>query len=117
MTTPNDISQIVGDLHAKLAAEGDADQIALKLEELGVTGYVGAAFSCVIAEFIRPHLPLATRSLSHQVSVCPSSTTVHVWDNVEAGLSHKVTVDNPPAVSDLIYNFDRHKYPTLLRDL
>lgn len=115
MTTPNDISQIVGDLHAKLAAEGDADQIALKLEELGVTGYVGAAFSCVIAEFIRPHLPV-TASLKCQVSVCEQATTVHAWENVETGASLQVRVDNPLAISDLINNFDHDKYPALIRN-
>lgn len=81
----------------KLAAEGSADAIALRLQAEGVTGVVGLTTRCAVANWLFRETGMVVG-----VSAC-------LWKTLGAPAA------SPPAlVADFILAFDQGDYPALI---
>lgn len=90
----------------KLATEGSADGIALRLQADGCTGHRKVGISCPVSRWI-----------AAQTGHIASVGGWYAWPNTpafEAGIENEDTrVTQPPAVRDFVQRFDQGHYPDL----
>lgn len=104
----------IPELVEKLAAQGDANQIALHLEQEGVQGQRSSAVSCVVSKYLQRESGL------DYINVVPECVIdgLHVggvvrwWD--EGWVEHNA--DLPEELTALANSFDRGDFPALDRN-
>lgn len=97
----------------KLSAVGNADQIALYLEERGITGHIGNARTCAVSNYLRRETGLDVVSgpsrirVDYATSLWPEIQKV----NLRAGQG---STEEHVGISEFISNFDRCYYRALI---
>lgn len=85
------------------------DEIAAKLEGLGITGYISATAHCPLANYFKGIFPEKFFEVTEEIIACDSSD----FDDPKSEL-HEYSIVNS-SISDFVDAFDSWQYPTLVR--